>query len=88
MDIQPMPRKVLRVANAMISESLLPDFPAADFDANGVRITAFHQLNRTFQGNVRRRSEQQMHMVGHQHKGMQAKLALPAIAIKSLQEKS
>jgi hypothetical protein len=83
-----MPSKIVRIANAMISESLLPDFSPADFDANGVRITAFYQLNRTFQGNVRRRSELQMHMVGYQHKGMQAKLALPAIAIKSLQEKS
>jgi len=42
MDIQPMPCKVVRVANAMIGESLLPDFSAADLDPNRVRITTFY----------------------------------------------
>ena len=54
MDIQSMPGKILRIANAMIRESLLPDFPAADFDPNRVRITALDQLHCPLQRDIRR----------------------------------
>src|ERR1700722_19535077 len=88
MDIQPMSGEILSAANTMIRESLLPDFPTADFNSSRMGITAFYQLNRPLQGNVSRRSKEQVHVVGHQHKSMQAEFPLPAIAIKSLQEKS
>jgi len=82
-----MPRKILRIANAMIRESLLPDFPVADLDPNGVRMTALDQLHRPFQRDIRRGSQQQMHMVRHQHKSMQRESFLPSISVQSFQEK-
>ena len=60
-----LPRKILRIANAMIGESLLPNFPAADLDANRVGIAAFDELQGTLQSDVGRRRQQQVHVVGH-----------------------
>jgi len=81
MDIEPMPGKILRVANAMIRESLLPDFSAANLNSDCVRISTLDQLHRTLQRRVKRRSKQQMHMVRHEHEGMQFESALPAIPV-------
>ena len=65
MDVEAMPGKILSVANAMIGESLLPDFLAADFDPDGMRIAAFHKLDRALHGDVCRWGDQKMHVVGH-----------------------
>src|ERR1700757_273452 len=87
MDIQSMPREILRIANAMIRESLLPDCLAAYFDPHRVRITALDQLHRPLQRDIRRGSQQQMHMVRHDHKSMQRESSLPPISVQSFQEK-
>ena len=86
MDIQPMPCKILLIANAMIRKSLLPDFPAADLNPHSMRVSALDQLHRALQSHVRRWREQQMNVVGHQHKGMHVESSPSPVAIKSLQE--
>jgi hypothetical protein len=70
----------------MIGESLLPDFTAADFDSDGMRVASFDQLNRALQRNVQSGSQKQMYVVGHQHEGVQAESSLSAISIKRLQK--
>ena len=67
MDIEQMSGKILRVPNPMIRESLLPDLPSADLDSDGVRVSAFDQLDRTFQRHIPRWRMQQMNMIGHKH---------------------
>jgi len=47
-----MPGKILRVADAMVCESLLPDFSAADLLPYRVGIASFDELHGTFQGDV------------------------------------
>jgi len=81
MDIKPVSGKILRVANAMIGKSLLPNFHATDLDAYRVRVPAFDQLHPTLQRAIDRGRKHEMDMVRHQHKGMQAESSLPAIAI-------
>jgi len=88
MDIQPMPCKILRVANPMIGESLLPNFAAADFHAHRMRVASLDQLHRPLQCDVIRRRKKKVHMVRHQNESMQLETAPSTISIESLQEQS
>ena len=51
-----------------------------------MRVSALDQLNSMFDGHVWRRSEQQVDMLRHHHKGMQLESAFVAIAIDGLQK--
>jgi hypothetical protein len=53
-----------------------------------MRISAFDQLDGRLDCYVRSRSEQKVNMLGHENKRMQLITAVPAISIKSFQEKS
>ena len=86
MDIHAMSLKVRRVADAMIRESFLPDFAAADFLADGVRIAAFDELHGALEGDVSRGRDEQMHVIWHEHEGMELKASLAPIVIEGLEE--
>ena len=59
MDVVGMVHEVLAIANAVVGKPSLPDFPsAAENRAKGMRVSAFDQLNRTFDCHVWRRGEQ------------------------------
>jgi len=86
MDVMPMSRKILRVANTMVGKSFLPDFPSTDLDPNRVRVAALEQLHASLQRRVDRRRKQQMNMVRHENESMQLKSPLPAISVQGFQE--
>jgi hypothetical protein len=84
-----MVREIHFIANPMISESSFPDFPfSANNGAEFMRVRAFDQLDRAFEGYVIRRSQQEMNMLGHQNKRMQFVMALAAMSVKRFQEKA
>jgi hypothetical protein len=82
-----MPSEILRIANAMIRESLLPNLAAADFDAHRVGISSFDQLHYAFQRNIRSWRQEQMNVIGHYDECVKLESSLPAIAVKGFQEK-
>ncbi|MGA2344439.1 MAG: hypothetical protein ABSF93_00450 [Candidatus Sulfotelmatobacter sp.] len=45
MDVKLVLSKILRVADSMVGESLLPDFSSTDLDPNRVRVAALDQLH-------------------------------------------
>jgi hypothetical protein len=49
MNVIPMLDKVFRIADSMIGESSLPNFPASELPSEGVRITPVDELNGSFQ---------------------------------------
>jgi hypothetical protein len=85
MDVQLMLREIVRVADAMIGESFFPDFVLT---AGRVGEAAFDELNRTFERNIRRRRDQEMHVIGHENERVEKKSPLAPIVIESLQEQS
>ena len=87
MDIQPMRGEIMRVANAMIREPLLPNFAPADFDADSARVSALDQLYRALQRYIHGGCDEKMNMVRHENKGVEGESLLPAIAVERLQEK-
>jgi hypothetical protein len=87
MNVIAMTTKVLRVANAMIRESSLPNFFPSELHPKRVRVSALDELDCAFQRYIVRRSQQQMHMLWHQHKSVQKKFSPPPIAVQSFQEK-
>jgi hypothetical protein len=53
MDVVPMVHEVLVVANPVIGESALPDFSSSTKDGpEGMRVSAFDQLNGMFERDV------------------------------------
>jgi len=53
MNIIPVPFKILRVTNAVIRESSLPNLPVPiEVDTHSVRIASLNELHRTLQGDV------------------------------------
>jgi len=74
--------KILFVANSMVREAALPDFSlAAKNFAQGVRVSAFDELNGMLQCDVGSGSNEQMNVFRHDDEGMQLKTPLAAIAI-------
>ena len=87
MDVQLMTEEILRVANPVIGESLLPDSSATDLLTDRIRISALDQLDGAFQREGFGRREEQVNVVRHEHECMQLEFSLSAVAVKSLQEK-
>jgi hypothetical protein len=84
-----MMRIIDSTANPMIGESPLPNFLIAPDDRSKfVRVRAFDQLNRTFDGHVVRRSQQEMNMLRHDHESMQGVAPFAAIPVNRLQEET
>ena len=88
MDVQPVSGEVLSVADAVVGESLLPDFAAADFETDRSRVATLDELHGAFQGDVRSRCDEQVDVIGHQNKCVELELPLAAIAIESLQQEA
>ena len=89
MDVVLMVCEILFIADAMVGESSLPDFPpAAEVRAKSVRISTFHELHGVFQRDVGRRSEQEMNMFRHSDKGIDLEAAFAAVAVDGLQEEA
>lgn len=89
MNVLAMMREILRVTNAMVRKSTLPDFPVTpNFGPERVRESAFDELNGTLNRHVFRRSKHQMNMFGHDHESVQRELAFPPVPIKGLQKTS
>ena len=80
-------RKILRITDAVIGESALPDFSTAtNHPAELVRRSTFDKLDCMLERNVVGWSEQEMHMLRHDYEGVQLKSALAVISIYRLEE--
>jgi hypothetical protein len=87
MNVIPMMNEIHLVANTRIGEPALPYFSLSPDDTSEfVRVRAFDELNRSFYGDVRSRSEQEMHMFRHQDEPMQSISPLASMPIKSFQK--
>ena len=88
MNIHSMMYKVLRIPDAMVRESSFPNLNrVSQMLLHGMRVSAFDELQRTFERDLRR-SQQQMKVFGHEHKGVKLELSLAAIRVESLQEEA
>jgi hypothetical protein len=77
-DVTKLISKILHIANAVLVESRLSDFPAK-LSAPAMRKAAFDALGTTLDGLAGRRSQQNMQVFGHDHEPMQKIAALVAI---------
>jgi len=88
MNVHLMMNEVLCISYAMVREPPFPNLHRASQSfSHGVRVSAFDELQRTFERDLRR-SQQQMKMFGHEHKGVKLGLSLAAIRVESLQEEA
>jgi hypothetical protein len=77
------------IANPMIGESPLPDFLiAADDCPEFMRVRSFNRLDCPLDRYVVPRSQEQMHVFGHDDEGMQVVSPLTTIPIERFQEDS
>ena len=84
-----MMQEVLIIANSMVGETALPDFSLTANDlAEDMRIAAFDELNCVFDGYAGCRSEDQVHVLGHDHERMELEAAFAAVAIQRLQKET
>ena len=73
---------VLEIANPVIGKSSLPDFfRPPKLRPKTVRVSPFDQLYRPFQRDVGSGREQQVHMLRHEHEGVELKRSVTFIAI-------
>jgi hypothetical protein len=70
MDILQMPSKILEIADPMIGKSSLPNFLASELKAECVRVSTPDELDSALQRHIICWRQQQMHMLGHQHKSV------------------
>jgi hypothetical protein len=88
MNVHAMMDEVLRIPDAMVGESALPNLDqVSQFFFHGVGVAAFDELQRTLEWDLRWRQEQ-MKMLGHENKGVELKFSLAAIREESLQEET
>jgi hypothetical protein len=88
-NVVPMVDELLIIANPMIGESSLPNFSLATDDRpEGMRVSAFDELNRMFQRYTRSGSQQKMYVLGHDDERVQFIPALATVSVKSLQEQA
>ena len=85
-DVYKMSGEILRIADAMVGESFLPDLAAADLLSDCVRVAAFYELHRAFQRDVHGRRDEQMCVVEDYDEGVQLESPFTAIVIEGLQE--
>ena len=79
MDIYTVAFEILPIPYAMVGEPAFPDFHrGAQSFSDGMRVAAFDELHRTLQGDSLQRQEQ-MKMLGHEHKRVKSELSLPPI---------
>jgi hypothetical protein len=82
-----MVSEVVCVPNPVVGKPALPDFGlATDQRAQRVRISALDQLDGALDGYVVSRSKQEMHVVGHEHEGVQRITAFAAVVKKCFEE--
>jgi hypothetical protein len=76
MNVVLMMDEILVIANSVIREAALPDiaFPEED-GSEGMGVSASDELDGALQGDIVRRSEQQMDVFGHDHERMQLEAA-------------
>jgi len=93
-DRQPLPNRILfdipsarlellEPYNLHLIETPLPNFPPA---LEAKRKSALDKLHGLFQRNVWPRRKEQVHMVGHNHEGMQRESPLNAITLNHIQQ--
>ncbi len=88
MNVDLMMFKVLRIPYPMVRKPSFPDLnPVSQSFFHGMRVPTFDELHDTFQRDLRW-CQQQMKMLGHEHKGVKLKFSLAAIRVESLQEKA
>jgi hypothetical protein len=79
---------ILCVANAVIHETCLPYFKSKmNFPFRAIGETALDELQCLFQRDFRCRCQQQMEVIGHNHKFMQQKPPLSTILRKNIHQK-
>ncbi len=79
---------ILGVANAVIHEICLPDLERKmNFPFGTIGETALDILQCLFQRDFRRRRQQQMEVIGHNHKFMKQKPPLSTILRKNINQK-
>jgi len=79
---------IARVPDAMVREAFLPDgLLETEISPGAERKSALNVLDRFLQRDVRRRSEQEMKMIRHNHKFVQEKSALRTIFIEHIEKK-
>jgi hypothetical protein len=83
-----MPRKILRVADAVVCESPLPNLSAADLLPYRVGISSFDDLHGAFQSDISRGREQQVDVIGHEHEGVELKSPFTAVKVQGLEKQS
>ncbi len=77
--------EIVVITNPVVGESALPDFSlSTKDDSEGVRVSAFDQLNGVFERYVMGRSQQKMDMLGHEDEGVKLITTLAAISIQGL----
>ena len=81
-----MMHEILEVTNAMVSKPALPYLQSlTELLFDRVRVSALNELHRSFQRDLDGRY-QQMEMLRHEHKSVQAEFALATVCIKRLQK--
>jgi hypothetical protein len=79
MNVHPMMHEVFGVPYAMVGEPSFPNLHrVSQMLLDGMRVSAFDELKRTFERDLRR-SQQQMEMFGHENECMKLELSLAAI---------
>ena len=81
--------EIFVIANSVIGEAALPDFAFATEDGSeGVRVSAFDQLNRMLKSYVLGRSQQKVDVFAHEDEGVKLIAAFAAISVESYEEKT
>lgn len=84
-DVSELVIEVLRVAHAVLEVARMPNgLPALD----GMRVTAFNELNAAGSALVDRRRDEDMDVVGHRHETVKQKLAAIAITEERCDEEA
>jgi hypothetical protein len=82
-------QEILFIANSVIGKSALPDFSLTSKNCSeGMGVPSFHQLNRMLKCRVVRRSQKQVHVLGHENKAVQLITTLPSVSVKSYKKQA
>ncbi len=87
MDIVSVPLVTHGATDTMIVKARLPNGTGADeFLFGAERKSTFNVLHGLFQGNRRRRSDEEMNVIGHNHEFVQQQAALLAILLHDVDQ--
>jgi len=89
MNVVQVMQEILFIPNAMIGKPALPDlsFPPKNC-SEGMRGTAFDKLHRMLKRRVLRRSQKQVHMLGHENEAVQFIATLPPVSVEGNEKQS